>query len=234
MGPPTNIFSHRPPLGGPRAGHNSTNSSLMDINFVYPGHVTLCVTIFWTKSVMEGGTWNDQSPAMIQKANDLLRRHGLSLTSLSGDNWPALLDQPPPQYILHYDREVEDIDDIKKVRGMIQETSWFRLTPERAFGVIVIVCPFGSPSDGNNRSEKYHGQEWNGTLLSAATNWSDFVLINSRNWSSDRVTLLHEIGHAAGLSDTGDTSANFMSWGNNRTEMNKLQVLKLAGSSFAR
>lgn len=63
-----------------------------------------------------------------------------------------------------------------------------------------------------------------------------YVLINSNAQSIDGVTLLHEIGHAAGNGHVGtsggDVVFNFMSYAHNRTDMLRDQVIKIANSFF--
>lgn len=65
-----------------------------------------------------------------------------------------------------------------------------------------------------------------------------FVLINTNHMSADGVTLLHEIGHAADCghiaASSGDVVQNFMSYGGNRTDMLRDQVIKISKSFFAK
>jgi hypothetical protein len=79
----------------------------------------------------------------------------------------------------------------------------------------------------------------NGQTISG-TEWLPFVLLNAGNKSADKVTLLHEIGHAAnvpGLKDVEvkptDVVQNFMLYGDNRTDMLKQQVIAIAKAYFS-
>ena len=58
-----------------------------------------------------------------------------------------------------------------------------------------------------------------------------YAMINIRALAPDHVTLLHEIGHGAGLSHESDV-ANFMSYGMNRSTVNPIQLTKLAAAYF--
>lgn len=107
-------------------------------------------------------------------------------------------------------------DDLRALAEKAQSVPFNRLA--------VIVCPM----------KENMGDTDNGVTFSDVQ--PPYVLINSNVQSIDGVTLLHEIGHAAGNGHVGtsggDVVFNFMSYAHNRNDMLRNQVIKIANSFF--
>ena len=93
----------------------------------------------------------------------------------------------------------------------------------------VIFCPFAKQNGADQC-------DFNGVTIKD-TSWLPFVIINSEANSPDKVTLLHEIGHAANLvhipKGKNDLVANFMSYETDRTDMLRNQVIAIAKAYFS-
>lgn len=91
----------------------------------------------------------------------------------------------------------------------------------------VIFVPFESP-------QATKGISWGRprTGMVDGVDWLTFVLINTRQTAPDRVTVLHESGHAANLDHNQGGVVNFMAKGIDRTVMYEDQVKKRASAYF--
>ncbi|MBD2202365.1 hypothetical protein H6G33_12085 [Calothrix sp. FACHB-1219] len=153
-------------------------------NYVHPGTVTLRLAIFWTSNVKDE---NDPMPDYFSKAQGLLKQHGLNLQA-----YPATTKDPATT--LQFNEEVtlrtQAMELRQKAHAAFPGDNYSRLP--------VIVCPL---------RQSTIGEEANGMVIidrpDEPSDWLPFVLINSKAKSPDRVTLLHEIGHAAGLVHPG-------------------------------
>jgi len=174
----------------------------------------LKVVLFWTTAAQG----ESLSTRLVQKAQDFLLRNGDRFT----------LHVRPERTVLPFQGDVLDKVETDQVRELAERAVHFgadRL-PVIFFTFTPAACrpgsncpapPFGfTPRDARGKA---------------------FVMINtSIAPAPDNVTLLHEIGHAAGIepSDTreGDLN-NFMSNGNNRSVIREDQLKKLSNAYFA-
>lgn len=168
-------------------------------NYVHPGTYTLRLAIFWASSVTEA---DDPIPGYFNEAKRLLNAHGLNLQA-----YPAT--QKHPSTTLQFSDEVYLHDQVLELRHKAHEAFGGDEYPR----LPVIVCPF--------RQSLVSGEIATGMAVkdrpNAPSNWLPFVLINSQIKSLDSVTLLHEIGHAAGLGHEGEVKKehaviNFMQY----------------------
>jgi hypothetical protein len=160
-------------------------------NYVHPGGVTLHLAIFWTSNVSDA---DDPIPAYFAEAKRLLVAHGLDLTA-----YPA--PHKSPETTLQFNKDVYLFDQIKELRNMAHKAFPGNEVPR----LPVIVCPF--------RQSLVDDEIATGMAIrnspSTPSGWNlEFILINSQIKSPDNVTLLHEIGHAAGLVHEGAVIKN--------------------------
>lgn len=182
-------------------------------SYKHPGGATIRITHFSTKNVS-----SDPFNAYVAKARVLLQQHGLNLDVLE-------------KGIIDFERPVLDMDDVKEVRMTAHKAFQDKQNDDKA-RLPVISTVYGSINGGEEHG--INGQTFKGT------EWLPFVFINAANKSADSVTLLHEIGHAAsvpGLVDQPvkkeDAVENFMLYGNNRSDMNKMQILAIVKAYFS-
>lgn len=187
-------------------------------NYKHPGKVEVRLTLFWTAAVTA-----DPAERLVNKAAKLLKEHNLGLsvykTSLKTSDMTLSDSKPMPAMSDEFDAHALHL------RGLCHQV--YRDDRPR---LPVIFVPFSGPKS----SEPC---DINGIAM-MKTDWLPFVLINSNLQSEDGVTLLHEIGHAAGLGHVGskptDAIVNFMSYGNNRTNLFASQVKTIAGAYFCK
>jgi hypothetical protein len=198
-------------MGNP-AGWDAVN------NYKHPGGVTVRLTLFWT-----AGVKTDPAKTLVDVATRMLNEHGLGVDvynttlksaamTLASDKWMPIMSDEFNAHAAH-------------LRGLCHQI--YRDSRPR---LPVILCPFSGargdePCDINGVTVK-------------GTGWLPYVIINSELKAKDGVTLLHEIGHAADLGHTGkgstDVVENFMTYGDNRTNMTVNQVKAIAKAYFAR
>ncbi|MDD5036645.1 MAG: hypothetical protein PHE55_18045 [Methylococcaceae bacterium] len=172
--------------------------------YKHPGKLTVRITIYLANNASM-----DPTLRYVQVARELLAVHGLALDA---QRVSARLVYSEQLYLL------SQADDLRKLAELAQ--------PVPANRLAIIVCPMRDNMGDND----------NGISLSDRPGWPPFVLINSNLQSTDGVTLLHEIGHAAGnghvATSGSDVVFNFMSYGHNRSDMLRNQVIKIAKSFF--
>jgi hypothetical protein len=178
-----------------------------------PNLTKVRLTLFWTSNAK-----SNPAPGMIQAAETLLKEHNLTL-----DVFPA---QKTPQFTLNFQEQVyldEHKDALRHLAHKAYQDSRPRLP--------VIFVPFRGPQGPDTC-------DTNGVTIQrgATSSWLAYVLINSE-LQGDGITLLHEIGHAAGLghepSSPSDEVFNFMSYANGRNDMLRKQVIKISQAYFA-
>jgi hypothetical protein len=195
-------------------------------NYIDPGHHTVRVTAYWAKSATP-----NTFARSVDVARLILENHGMKLSVKPGP-------LPDPSHQLPFNGEVSSGSDIIELRKQVDT-----LNPESDRQVVIVApCASHLAGAGDDQGTPYgwtfHGDYAGGT-------WSDdYIVINSSNWSPTGVTLLHEIGHAAGLGHTyggvNAAVANFMNeplyqvFKSPGTDMLISQVQALAGALFAR
>ncbi len=248
MAPPQQtIFGHgnRPPQGRPITGLNAPNPTrfkeLLKLDFKNPKAVTIKVTMFWTKSA---GT-PSHIPNYRTTAKSALGAHNLTLDILE-----------PEKKILDYNGAARTDEEINEIRGLAEIAF---PTSKGAGRLPVIVCPFVQifPNQGVSTFGDFgmtKVSQTGGSVVIDGVTWLPFVMINSLANSADNITLVHEIGHAAGLKHLPanlllevqpgamefltaqkiDVTKNFMNDGKDRQEqLFAYQIQKLAGAYFA-
>jgi hypothetical protein len=181
-----------------------------------PSQKRLKITLFWTRNAQS----ESFSSALIQKAQELLR--------LNGDRFT--LDVLPVRTILPTDKTLNETDpescgssDFVEVQQLA--TSSPAHTVERLPVIFymseTVLGPYGTVRDPISHGCGYQPSPGKG-----------FAMINGRGVGADRVTLLHEVGHGAGMPHEPDGSGNFMSRDSNRSKINPTQLAKFARAFF--
>jgi hypothetical protein len=181
--------------------------------YVHPGNVKIRLMLFWTSNAD-----SDPSQQLVAAADKLLKQHGLALEVRPGAPRQAATTVPYSRVVL-----TGNDDQVKEVRQLADKA----LAGDQSV-LPVIFCPFGEVAGATTCSV-------NGVTFKDLG--PTFVLINSKVRSADGLTLMHEIGHAAGREHvpkgSTDIIANFMSNEANRTGMLRGQVLAIANAFFA-
>lgn len=190
-------------------------------NYVHPGSRRVQVAAFWSKNAAPNTFARSAEISRL-----ILARHGLKLEVTPGS-------QPSGNHVLPFDEVVKFGGQIETLREQVEATG---LAANR---LIAINVPCADKLDGavDDNSTPF------GWQFPASGRWAKpFVVINSAKWSGAGVTLLHEIGHAAGLgheySKEGSTVANFMNepsfneFAAPGTSMYRKQVIAIANAFF--
>ena len=172
----------------------------------------LKISLFWTKKAANA----DISAPLIQKAQEMFRENGNKF----------ILDVMPHRWILNNDKEQFDAEcgseEFRELYRLVKKSKNHRKDrlPVIFYKSLQTQGPYGQVNE---------------PLAHGCSSYIDkghaFVLINVRKQAKDKNTLLHEIGHAAGLGHSGDDD-NFMSLGKKRTEISKDQKKKLEKCFF--
>jgi hypothetical protein len=173
------------------------------------------IGLFWTKAAQGEGL----STRLIQRARDLLR-----------DNHTGFeLDVFSFRSDLAFEGEVLAQPDVENAMGLAKSAASF--SPNR---LAIIFCRTTPPQCDPNRQQCAR-------LPNGTTPQDDqgrpFVFINVANPHPDHGTLLHEIGHAAGIDSRDSDDAlkdldDIMSYGTNRTKVGINQINKLNRSGL--
>lgn len=182
--------------------------------YKHPGNIKVRLTFFWASN-----STSDPAKTLADKAAALLGEHGMGI-----DVYPSMTKTAahtlPFQEKLYLDDHALELRH--KAHGVFQDKK-----PR----LPVIFCPFRGEGGGGDGPCSTNG------MCLKGTNWLPFVLINSELMSPDNVTLLHEIGHAAGLmhmaTGANDAVKNFMGYQPTRTGMLRNQVVSIAQSYFS-
>jgi hypothetical protein len=181
--------------------------------YKHPGNQKVRLSAFWASTVS-----TDPSTRYFEVAEKMLKEHGLGLDIAPGrvkmaSNTLAYGEQ------IYLESQADDLRKLAEGAGAVEGNR-----------LIVIFVPFKS-AVGNET-------DVNGLVRRDMPGFKPFVLINTNHMSADGVTLLHEIGHAADCehiaASSGDVVQNFMSYGGNRSDMLRDQVIKISKSFFAK
>lgn len=181
-----------------------------DPNFKNPGSVKLKVQLFSTNNYF-GQTYVE----VIDRAEKLLAEHGLGIHCFPSKNPAPLIDlegKGPKGVFWEGDYPI--------IKARIDEV--MGLTRTAQTHLAVVFCTFNESGHGVTPWKKY---DWKKPL----------TLISSRP-NDDRVTLLHEMGHAALLDHSHvehEGALNIMDEGEGRTVIFRDQVEALAKCFFA-
>jgi len=191
-------------------------------DYVHPGNLKVKVTAFWSKNA---------SPNTFSHTGEVSRlilgRHGLALHFN-----PGLL--PTEHHRLPFDEIVQFGGQIETLREQVDKTG---LASDS--NLVVIVAPCSETLDGAGDDSK---TPYGWTFPSSGKFRRPFVVINSAKTSPTAVTLVHEIGHAAGLGHEhggpGAVVGNFMNepkyqqYKTPGTGMYRSQVVTIANAFF--
>jgi len=161
---------------------------------------TIHLTLYWTKAAI-GETISGR---LIQRAREILR-----------DTLPSHdLSVLPNRYVIDFDGEVLGQPDVENAIAMAE-----KLVPQSSNRLSVFFCKTTAPEcpSGQTCASSPHG-------TTPQIKGRPYVFINVANPKSDSGTLLHEIGHAAGV-QVRDSDENLkdlddiMSYGPNRSKI---------------
>ncbi len=181
--------------------------------YKHPGNLRARLALFWVTNCP--GDNNSQSN--IKRTEEMLKEHGFGL-----DIWSSRTraDQATIQF---EDRLIEKTDYdflVEKYSEILSGAGKDNYLP-------VIFCQFRYPA---------HGLTVSDTSTKCLT--KPFCMVDPLFAGGDNVTLLHEVGHAAGLdhdkTSTDPKNRNFMNEAEGRTKMYKWQIEKMAKAFFIR
>lgn len=180
-----------------------------DTNYVHPKKVSLRVHMFEAPNY-----FGDSFIRVIEKTEKMLREHGLDLQC-----WMTKIPFPMLEPGGSGPRGLYVEDDYPNIKARVEEI--MSLSRTNATHVGVVFCNFTESGHGVTPWKKF--------------GWKKPLCLISARPNDDLVTLLHELGHAAGLDhhhSHGD-SQNFMSEGDGRTSMYREQVEQMTKCYFA-
>ncbi len=155
-------------------------------NYVHPGSKKLKLTLFWTDFSGDSAS-TDNSGKLLATTKKMLGEHGLGLDVLPTSRTSA--------FVLPYKGVYKEFPDDQADKNAGKLRALAHTAYPRGNGRLpVIFVPFQSPQAtkgitwGRPRTGKVDGVDW-----------LTFVLINTRQTAPDRVTVLHESGHAANV-----------------------------------
>src|SRR5260370_3383640 len=178
--------------------------------YTQPGNLRIRLGLFWVSKYF-GGT--DQ--LVLRRSEEMLNEHGLGL-----DLWPSRTKAD--QTVLQFDDrlvEREDYDSLRsRAAAILSDAGKDKYLP-------VLFCQFRYTANGLT--------VWDTQLLC----WVIPMCLVSPTVAGVNVTLLHEVGHAAGLghdkTSTDPKSRNFMHEAETRKTMMKWQIQKIANAFYA-
>jgi hypothetical protein len=175
----------------------------------------LKVTLFWTVFAQNESV----SSGLIQKAQELLHNNGNQYTLDVLRNRTIL---PVSQDLNETDPESCQAEEYVQVQTLAEKSAQF--SPDR-LPIIFYTSERLLDHFGNVRDPISHGCGYQSSRSRG------FAMINVRRVHADQLTLMHELGHGAGLGHENDDS-NFMSYGSFRTIINPVQRVKLGTAFF--
>lgn len=181
------------------------------LTYKHPGSARVRLALFWLSNY-----FGQNDVEQVKRADTLLIEHGLAL-----DPWPAAA-RTELTTLKFADRLVER-EDYEDLRTRIDT---LMTAAGKGAWLPILFCQFRFTSNGLTTSD------------TATKCWPTPFCLVGPTAGGDNVTLLHEVGHAAGLGhDTTSTNIltrNFMHEANTRTTLYRWQVEKLAQAFFAR
>jgi hypothetical protein len=180
--------------------------------YKHPGNLGVRLALFWLTSCSD-----NNSQFYLNRAEEMLKEHGLGMECWSSR---TRTDQMNIQFA---DRLVErdDYDFLfAKSSEILSGASKFNYLP-------LFFCQFRFTAHGLTVSD-----------TPTKCYIKPIILVDPLFAGSDKVTLIHEIGHAAGLdhdrTSTDPNKRNFMNEADTRTTMFKWQIEKMAKSFFVK
>jgi hypothetical protein len=172
----------------------------------------LRVSLFQTRAVPS----DSLASQLVQKATSLLQQNGGHF----------VLDFVRFTTPLPFDGEVMVDDEFEKVRDLANAAG---APPDRLTVIFMVATPNACRPESIQCQKPAHGATPKDRF------GKSYTLINSGWRAADQVTLLHEMGHAAGLNPGNHESdqVNFMSLGTDRVKMRDDQIAVLGKAFFA-
>lgn len=178
--------------------------------YVLPGNLRVRLGLFWVSNYF-GAT--DQ--LVLRRAEEMLNVHGLGL-----DIWPSRTRTD--QTVLQFEDRLVEREDYgslhDRATAILSDAGKKKYLP-------VLFCQFRYTASGLT--------VWDSQLLC----WVIPMCLVGPTVAGDNVTLLHEVGHAAGLdhdkTSTDPKNRNFMHEAETRTTMMKWQIQKMASAFYA-
>jgi hypothetical protein len=191
-------------------------------NYKMRGHPRLRLAVFWTND----SSLISPSSSYLSRCFEIFWRYGVGLDVFAGQENQMFPPQASLGMVLDYDGNVDQDDDIAKVRALANDA----FDDEGIAGrkrLPVIFCPFGAALSARDDSTL-------GITIKNVAPWPPFVLINSKNTSTDLATLAHEIGHAGGCVHVA-LDGNVMNYPPpDRSEFLHSQMNRIVGSYFCK
>jgi hypothetical protein len=193
-------------------------------DYKHPGRVTVRLTLFWVTNYTL-----DSSQRVLDKAEALLAEHGLGL-----DIYPSRTRTK--EHTIQDPGRLLKAEDYGPLRSQAAAIFDDQKLPGRRQRLPVFFCEIEYP-DASRMIDKFS--------TNPPSTWPPYILIGNAV-ASDNVTLLHEIGHAAGINKhntDGDPEGvpidptkprNIMNVMPTRSIMFRAQVLSIARAYFAR
>jgi hypothetical protein len=182
-----------------------------DINYKHPKRVRITIACVYLNNHFKP---DDQG--VVAKAKEMLDKHGLEL-----DVWPAYGKKSSINTLdFGYDIIPPDAEVYKALRAAVNAK------------IKQGGCNFVAPMPAVFGVFKHSGLGI--TPPSMANKYTPACMV-APGVNVDKMTLLHEIGHGAGLPDISGAAhaKNFMFFGENRTNMYRSQVEAIAKATFA-
>jgi hypothetical protein len=180
-----------------------------ETDYVVPGNKIVRLTLFW------GTNYTSESyKDALKTAADMLKQHGVGL-----DIYPG--SQRTPAHVIDTGDGLLLPDQYNDVRLKAAAIFDDQADPPYKQRLPVIFCEFKDAAHG--------------VTTTGGGNWLKFCLIGGVI-NTDKVTLLHEMGHASGLPHltTGGGVRNFMEEADGRTVMHKAQLQTFANGYFVK
>jgi hypothetical protein len=181
-------------------------------NYKFPTSRAARVTFFWASNCK-----SDPCADLVLKARTIMKQHNLDLNVFRQPGRSSEMELPFQEQV-YLDDQAEELRQ-KAAQKFDVKTQG--ANGDKRARLPVIFCPF---RDG-------YGESTGGVTLTK-TNWPSYVLINSENVAPDKVTLLHEMLHAAGAVHQ-NLEGNVMSYSLNRNDFLRNDVIKLANAYFS-
>ncbi len=179
-------------------------------DYKLPGSNKANLALFWASNF-----FGAKDKPVIAKAETLLAEHGIGLTC-----WPENKSKSPDR-VFDFGSGLITQEQYSSIYRTLSEVCEAANKREH---LIILFCQFQFPANGLTIS--------NGPMLCFRR---PMVFVGATP-GSDEVTLLHEMGHAAGMdhdrTSTGTTGRNFMNEAESRSSMMKWQVEKMGKSFF--
>ncbi len=218
--------SGRSPVGRPNATTlpPSLAQRLSDLgNYNVQVQATLSIVVFKTSTASNFplATW-------LQEATNILGQHGMKLDVSQGPSGPQVLS--------YNGGDVNDLNQVEEIRNSAAALFNASATPLRC---PIVVCTFrasfareavGFTVIDNSKPDRKFSLPNGGSFL-------PFCLLDGA--SAFPTTLLHELGHAAGLehpnagNETQDVMFPVGTTNANRTKLNGVEIRGLAGGYFS-